>query len=169
MTELRPIRSGDWPAIDRVQRAAFPPSVIERLESLRSIADAAPEFCLAAEADGEVVGYLLAHPWVADDVPELNEPLHACPGEAVAIFIHDMALLPSARGGGLASRMVRQALDSARRSGLCKAALISVQGTADFWARFGFAGRPELTAKFRARVSRFTEIPFQFMSAKIPG
>jgi predicted N-acetyltransferase YhbS len=163
----REIQPSDWVGIDKVQHACFPPSAIENMESLRSIVDAAPQFCSVAMVNGEVVGYLLSHPWMADDLPVLNEPLRKCPGCPDTLFIHDMAILPSARGDGLASGMVRGLLDRACEMGLRGAALISVQGTVEFWARFGFVERPDLTERFRARVASFTEIPFQFMAADL--
>ncbi|MGH8047694.1 MAG: GNAT family N-acetyltransferase [Chthoniobacterales bacterium] len=168
--EIRSIESGDWPGIDRVQRASFPPSAIENMAALRSIVNAAPEFCSVAVSDEAVVGYLLSHPWMADDLPALNEPLRDCADVKDTLFIHDMAIVPSARDGGLASRMVQSMLDHARERELRHAALISVQDTVKFWSRFGFVERPDLTERFRARVAAFTEIPFQFMAAELaPG
>ena len=164
---IRAIQSADWQGIDRVQRASFPTSAIESMEALRSIAEAAAGMCAVAEIGGEVCGYLLAHPWIADDLPELNKPLASCPRSADTLFIHDLAILPYARGGGLASRMVRHVVAAAVGIGIRKAALISVQDTLEFWSRFGFVDRPELTERFRARVASFTEIPFQFMTAAL--
>jgi predicted N-acetyltransferase YhbS len=165
--EIRTIQAGDWPGIDVVQHASFPPSAIENMEALRSIVDVAPEFCAVAAGENGVVGYLLSHPWIADDLPALNEPLRDCPDVADTLFIHDMAVLPSVRRDGLASRMVQGAMDRALQTGLRRAALISVQGTTEFWARFGFVERPDLTERFRERVSSFTEIAFQFMGAEL--
>lgn len=164
---IRKIQSADWADIDRIQRACFPPSAIENMKSLRSIADVAPEFCSVAVRDEEVVGYLLSHPWVADDLPMLNQPVRSCPKDAETLFIHDMAILPFARGAGQASQMVRGAMDRARETGINSASLISVQDTVEFWIRFGFVARPELTDRFRERVAAFTEIPFQFMTATL--
>jgi GNAT superfamily N-acetyltransferase len=164
---IRAIQPDDWPQIDRVQHACFPATAIESTGALKSISDAASAFCSAAEENGVVVGYLLSHPWISGDLPALNEPLTGCPADADTLFIHDMALLPEARGGGLASRMVNRVLDAARERKLSGASLLSVQKTTSFWARFGFEKRPELTERFRERVFGFYEIDFEFMTAKL--
>jgi predicted N-acetyltransferase YhbS len=167
MTNLRRILPDDWPAIDCVQRAAFPPSAIESMEALQSIATLAPELCFVAESEGAVAGYVLAHPWIAEDLPRLNEPLKGCPPNADTLFIHDTALLPEMRGCGLARRMVEHLLLAARNAGLKRGSLLSVQGTVEFWKRFGFEARPELTERFRGRVFEFYEIDFTFMTATL--
>ena len=161
---IRGIQSEDWPDIDDIQRLCFPASAIESLPALRSIARAAPRMCMVAEAPGTIAGYLLAHPWSANDLPPLNEPLPTLPAGASCLFIHDLAIRPSARGTGLAGRMVRRLLTIARNSGMTGASLISVQETSEFWARFGFVKQPEQTARFRGYVRRFFETEFQFMA-----
>lgn len=164
---IREIQPGDWSAIDRVQRACFPASAIESLEALRSIAEAAPGLCAVAESGEGVIGYLLSHPWFFEDLPVLNRPLEGCPEDADTLFLHDMAVLPSARGGGLASVMVNRALGAAQERNMAHASLLSVQGTVDFWTRFGFVTRPELTVRFRECVFGFYEIDFNFMTASL--
>ena len=164
---IRTIQSKDWPNIDRVQRACFPASAIESVEALRSIAVAAPEMCAVAEEQNELLGYMLAHPWIPDDLPPLDVPLPGFPSDAKWLFIHDLALLPSARGSGLAGGMVRRLLAIADELGMAGASLLSVQGTAGFWAQFGFVDRPELTERFRERVFGFYEIDFHFMTAAL--
>ncbi len=164
---IRAIQSDDWPAIDFVQRSSFPPPAVESVSCLQSIAAAAPEMCAVAESEEGMLGYMLAHPWVPDDLPPLNEPLTKCPPGASCLFIHDLALLPSARGRGLASEMVRRLLATAEAEEMTSASLLSVQGTTEFWARFGFGKRPELTERFRKRVVGFFEIDFHFMAASL--
>jgi predicted N-acetyltransferase YhbS len=165
--DLRPIQARDWPGIDHVQRACFPASAVESTATLRSIADAAPEMCAVAEDDGGVIGYLLAHPWKPEHLPPLNEPLAGLPDDASCAFIHDMALLPSARGSGFAGRMVQCILAIAAQKGMTSASLLSVQGTVEFWTRFGFVERPELTKQFHDHVFGFYEIDFHFMTARL--
>jgi predicted N-acetyltransferase YhbS len=167
MTSLRLIAEADWPEIDRVQRLSFPDTAIESIEALRSIAVLAPDLCFVAVREEAVVGYALAHPWTTDDMPRLNEPLTASPPDSDTLFIHDTAVQPSSRGDGLASRLVADLLSAAAGIGLRRASLLSVQGTVEFWARFGFEARPELTERFRERVFEFYEIDFIFMTAPL--
>lgn len=165
---IRVIREADWPAIDRIQRECFPPSAIESRETLQSIARHSPGTCLFAETTAPV-GYVLAHPWTADDLPPLQAPLTAIPAGASSLFIHDLAVAPAARGAGLARRLVDDLLDRARRLGLARGSLLSVQDSRRFWARYGFQERPDLTDRFRETVARLYQVEFVFMTSHFPG
>ena len=162
---IRVIRDPDWPAIDRIQRECFPPSAIESREVLQSIARHSPETCLLAEAS-EPLGYVLAHPWTPDDLPPLHANLPAIPADASSLFFHDLAVTPAARGAGLARRLVEELLATACRRGLTHGSLLSVQDSRQFWERYGFQERPDLTECFRETVGRLYRVEFVFMTAR---
>ena len=44
------------------------------------------------------VGYVFAHPWDDADAPPLHAPLRALPARAGHGFVHDLAVVPAARG-----------------------------------------------------------------------
>jgi ribosomal protein S18 acetylase RimI-like enzyme len=71
-------------------------------------------------------------------VPALDSLLGALPGDADAYYIHDLALLPGARGGGAASACVDRLAAHARASGFVRMALVAVGNSAGFWRRQGF-------------------------------
>jgi predicted N-acetyltransferase YhbS len=54
-------------------------------------------------------------------------------------YVHDIAVAADCRGRGVGRRLAQALLDTARRQGFTRAELVSVQGSAPFWARFGFA------------------------------
>ena len=81
------------------------------------------------------VGYLIAHPWMRARPPKLNSLLGALPAAPDTMFVHDLALLPEARGRGYASEAVALLLRVAGPLGL---SLVSVGSASGFWRRHGF-------------------------------
>lgn len=97
-----------------------------------------PSGCLVLAGGEGLGGYVLSHPWLLDQVPALDSLLGALPANADAYYIHDLALLPTARGGGAASACVDRLAAHARASGFARMALVAVGNSAGFWRRHGF-------------------------------
>jgi len=161
---IRAIREGDWAAVDRIQREAFTAEAWEDIETIASLGQLSPETCLLAELEGVPVGYLIAHPWSADDLPPLNTFLRTIPEGATTFFLHDLALSPQARGQGVAPGLVAEGLARARQMGLRDASLLSIQNSRGFWEKMGFVARSELSAKVRPVLEQFLHTDFIFMS-----
>lgn len=83
-------------------------------------------------------GYVVAHPWRLGQPPALNSLLGALPAAADTLYIHDIALLPTCRGGGAAGRVLKWLEELARRRGLPSLSLVAVGGSPGFWLRQGF-------------------------------
>jgi GNAT superfamily N-acetyltransferase len=111
-----------------------------------------PAGCLVLESPGGVAGYVLAHPWRRLAPPALNTRLGALPADADCLYLHDVALAPSARGRGAAAAALARLDALARTSHLPCIALIAVGGTMAFWTRQGFVAvdAPSLAAKLRS-------------------
>lgn len=106
--------------------------------------------CLCLEAaGGALAGYVLSHPWQADAAPALDTLLRRLPVSAPAYYLHDLALLPAARGQGAAGEAVALLAAQARGAACREMALVAVNGSAAFWGRQGFAVRavPALAPK----------------------
>lgn len=97
-----------------------------------------PAGCLVLAGAERLGGYVLSHPWRLGQVPALDSLLGALPDDADAYYIHDLALLPGARGGGAASACVDWLAVHARASGFVRMALVAVGNSAGFWRRQGF-------------------------------
>ncbi|MCP4562146.1 MAG: GNAT family N-acetyltransferase [Bosea sp.] len=97
-----------------------------------------PAGCLVLAGGEGIGGYVLSHPWRLGQVPALDSLLGALPDDADAYYIHDLALLPSARGGGAASICVDRLAAHANASGFAHMALVAVGSSAGFWRRQGF-------------------------------
>ena len=94
-------------------------------------------FVLAGEG-GALQGYLVAYPWTADAPPALNTLIAAIPGDASVMYLHDLAIAPTARGGGWSRPVVAQLARNARAAGWPALALVAVNDAAPFWERHGF-------------------------------
>lgn len=97
-----------------------------------------PAGALAFERDGAVAGYLIAHPWHRDSPPKLGALLGAIPADAGTCYLHDIALLPSARGTGAGKAALDLVADHARTLGLPDITLMAVGRADRFWAAQGF-------------------------------
>jgi ribosomal protein S18 acetylase RimI-like enzyme len=133
----RAMAAADLPAVARVAAEVHPdypegePVFAERL-ALHA------QGCLVLARGEEIGGYVLSHPWRLGEVPALDSLLGALPGDADAYYIHDIALLPQARGGGAAGAAVARLAGHAAEAGFARMALVAVGGSTGFWQRQGF-------------------------------
>jgi GNAT superfamily N-acetyltransferase len=111
-----------------------------------------PEGTRLLELDGVPAGYILSHPWRFKALPELNALLGAIPDNADTYYLHDLALLPAARGTGAAAMIVGDILRHARAAGLASVSLVAVNGSLPFWYKHGFRAlkAPELDDKLNS-------------------
>lgn len=98
-----------------------------------------PEGCFVLESEGELAGYGLSHPWRLHQIPPLNALLESLPHAPQCLYLHDVVVLPQARGRGAVAALVEALVEVANKHGLQRLALVSVHNTKAFWARFGFA------------------------------
>ena len=161
---LRSIEPNDWPEVDRIQRAAFSAEAVEDIDTIQRLAELAPTTCLIAVSGSEFLGYLIAHPWIAEDLPPLNVMLPGLPESARTLFIHDLALAPEARGRGIAPALVRAGLARGRELGLTDASLLAIQNSSGFWQKQGFMPRPDLADTVRTTLHQFLQTEFVFMT-----
>lgn len=97
-----------------------------------------PPGCWVLGQDDDIVGYLVSHPWQFGEPPALNSQLGELPADASTYYIHDLTLLPAARGSGAAASIVKQILTHAKQLGFANASLVAVSGSAPFWQSHGF-------------------------------
>ncbi|MBK1841853.1 GNAT family N-acetyltransferase [Azospirillum sp. YIM B02556] len=110
-----------------------------------------PAGCRVAECRGDAIGYGVMHPGKLGVPPPLDSPLGALPPDADCLYLHDIALLPMARGTGLGAGVLGYAHRLAGREGWRWLALTSTPGARSYWERVGFTsyreGGPALAAK----------------------
>lgn len=97
-----------------------------------------PSGCLMLEHTERPVGYVIAHPWFLGRPPNLDTLVGQLPGAADTFFIHDLALLPEARGRGHAAEAVRLLVAQARVLAIATLSLVAVGASPAFWRHLGF-------------------------------
>ncbi|ACL62109.1 GCN5-related N-acetyltransferase [Methylobacterium nodulans ORS 2060] len=97
-----------------------------------------PDGCFILARENNPVGYIISHPWQFGQPPELNSLLNSIPDPATTYFIHDIALLPIARGTGAASAMIPNLMRHAATARLPNVSLVAVNNSMEFWERHGF-------------------------------
>ena len=85
-----------------------------------------------------VFGYCLAHPYKLNSIPALDQLLHKLPEKCNTLYIHDLALLPEAQGGGNGKKAVELLVAVAERENFNKLSLVAVHGAQLFWQKNGF-------------------------------
>ncbi len=134
---VRSIQENDWQAILAIQQKAYIQIEPESESVLRNKFVLSPSSCMVAVDDEQVVGCCLAYPWLPEAVPPLHEEIVSSP-DSDNLFIHDMAVLPTCRGKGVASFLCRSLFEVANTSGFATMSLVAVQNAMPFWNKFGF-------------------------------
>lgn len=111
-----------------------------------------PDGARLLELNGAPAGYLFSHPWRYQSLPALNTLLGALPPDADTYYLHDLALLPEARGTGAAAMIVGDILRHARAAGFAHVSLVAVNGSLPFWYKHGFraVAAPLLSEKLKS-------------------
>jgi ribosomal protein S18 acetylase RimI-like enzyme len=97
-----------------------------------------PQGCLMLVENECAIGYALTHPWRFAEPPPLNRLLGAIPSPATTYYIHDIALLPEARGHGHAAHIADRLAAHAREAGYGNLSLVAVNNSQAFWKKAGF-------------------------------
>lgn len=132
-------------AIADVVHVAYP----EDAQTIAERLSLYPAGCALFERDGRPMAYTLTHPWRYAAPPALNARLGALPDRPTTYYIHDVALLPAARGAGAAAAIVTAIVAEAERIAAPNLSLVAVNNSVPFWRRFGFevTEAPGLAAK----------------------
>lgn len=135
---IHPACNADLPAILRIQSRCYTAIVPESAQSMGAKLAASPATCFVAQRAGDVIAYLLALPWRFDHPPHLDAPDCVLPEEPDTLYLHDLAVDPAARGSGASQALVKAFLTVLAESGIGRASLIAIQGSAPWWEGHGF-------------------------------
>ncbi len=111
-----------------------------------------PAGCFVLASASSLSGYVISHPWWFKEPPALDTLLGALPDEPTTYYVHDVALLPGARGGGNASCIIERLVAAARANGYTNISLVAVNNSVPFWERHAFrlVGDDALRAKLQS-------------------
>lgn len=158
---LRPLRASDIPAVLSIQQACYPADIQESEAVIRARFAGFAPFCWVAEDEGGACAYLFAYPSRIGKVTPLDADFVAA-NEPDCLYLHDLAVAPRAAGRGLGPALVARLLALASTQQLRHSALVSVQDSARFWSRLGFAAHPPLDQPQRRHLASYP-IPAVYM------
>lgn len=147
--DWRPLRAADMARVQAISELVHP-TLPERLEVLEEKRRLSPGTCLGYGGE-EIQGYGIAHPWLFGRIPVLDGFLVGLPSDPDCLFVHDVALMPHARGRGAAARYIRLLGGFAHASGLHGLACVAVYGAEQMWSQLGFeaAGFESIQSELR--------------------
>lgn len=131
------MRATDLPVLCEIAGLVHPDHP-ESPEALASRLHRFPAGCFLAEGKAGIFGYCLSHPGLVGQPPPLDMVLAELPAVADCLYLHDLALVPAARGLGLGDTMVAMLVALARTHGFHRIALTAVSRSGGFWERHGF-------------------------------
>lgn len=134
----RPMTTADLEGVVEVAKVSFPDHP-EDLACFANRMDLNPQGCFVLSDDqGGVHGYMVAYPWLRNAAPALNTLIDALPEEPQVVYLHDLALHPSTRGGGYTRPVIEALAEQARSDGYARLSLVAVNNASGFWSRNGF-------------------------------
>ena len=141
--------------VDRIAREIHS-TLPERPEGVAEKLRLFPQGCFKFMFEGRMMGYAFSHPWRLYSIPPLNDFLHTLPQKPDCIYIHDVAVLPTARGHNAAGLFVSEITEVAKGMHIKHLSCVSVYGTEVLWARFGFrtVSSDEISAKLASYGAR---------------
>ena len=138
----------DLAAVERIADIVHP-AYPERPEIPQERLRLFPRGCFVA-GDTDIVGYAVAHPGLLGRPPALDTLLGRLPHGPDCLYLHDIALLPAARGLGLGGQLTALLCQLGEGMSIRDLALVAVNGSEPYWKSLGFqptAPDPELAAK----------------------
>jgi ribosomal protein S18 acetylase RimI-like enzyme len=135
---LRRLTPEDLPQLHALEAETYLPELHESDEAFLQLMRLYPEGAFGCFDQDGLCGYAFATPFVAGTTLALRAPMTALPERADTFYIHDVAVAPRCRGRGIGRQLAARLLQLARDQGFARSELVSVQGSAPFWRRFGF-------------------------------
>ena len=128
----------DLAEVLRIQAACYTEIVPEGVAAYEAKLRAPGARCFVAEQAGTMLAYLVAVPVAWPALPALDDPHYVQPPDADALYLHDLAVDPRARGTGAGAALVQAFLAAVVADGWARAGLVAIQGSVPYWACFGF-------------------------------
>lgn len=153
---VRPLALSDLSDLLAVQLACYGEGFVESGEVFARRLASPANCSLALELRGVVCAYLAAYRSVQGKVTPLHGDFEVVPA-ADTLYLHDMAVMPTCAGQGLARALLAPLWERAVQEGLRHTALVSVQGSQGYWARHGYAEQVLQDAVQRQRLATYGE------------
>jgi len=144
----------DIAAVMAIQASCYVSAMVEPEAVIRARLLACAGHAWVAGEAGDVAAYLMAYPSRVGRVTPLGGAFSVAE-QADCLYLHDLAVAPASAGAGLGKCLVEAAETAARRAGLARMALVSVQDSLRYWRRQGFQAWVALEDEQRARLDGY--------------
>lgn len=134
----RLLMESDISQVLTVQTTCYRPELIESRSAFLRKLTLFPSGCFGSFECGQMVGYVFAHPWVRGTTVPLDSSDYLLPGNIDCMYVHDLAVVATARGKGVAPSLIQALSDAASTQHLKTFALVAVQDSEKYWTRWGF-------------------------------
>lgn len=135
---IRQIKRDELPAILDVQKDAYASHLLETLDTFEERYLAYPSGSVGAFVDDDLVGYSISFPWYNDTLVALGTTKFDASRNFDCYYMHDVAVMSSYRGQGIADKFVNNCFRDARSLNLHTIRMVTVQGGQHVWSRYGF-------------------------------
>lgn len=138
MNAIRPLVASDLAALHDLEAEVYEPALLVSDAAFLRLIELYPAGAIGCFDDQGLGGYAVGVPVRSGTILDLHAPLAALASQADVFYVHDVAVAPRCRGRGIGRLLAARLLDLARARGFTRAELVSVQGSASFWEKFGF-------------------------------
>ncbi len=120
-----------------------------------------PEGCWVAVSKDDdhaiPAGYAITHPGIIGQPPPLDTLLGQLPDKINCLYVHDVAILPTARQYGLGGALVQVAHRLAKQQAIMQMALIAVNQSAPYWYKKGFMPYQTASDALRQKLNSYSD------------
>ena len=138
MATIRELGTSDLAAVHHLEVEAYEPALHVSDAAFLRLIDLYPAGALGCFDGLGLRGYAFGVPVISGTILDLRQPLDGIAPAADVFYVHDLAVARRCRGSGTGRLLATRLLDGARAAGFRRAELVSVQGSAPFWEKFGF-------------------------------
>lgn len=166
MLVIRQMQLTDLPAVVKLQDRCYSQELFESADLVKSRLLLTPQSCWVALYHDKLWAYLFSYPAVLGNINALGQPF-ASYTEANCLYIHDLAVSSDARGQGVASKLLEQAVGYAHELDFEYLSLVSVQNSLPFWQDRGFAVVNELSGTAIQALESYTNQSAHYMVKRV--
>jgi GNAT superfamily N-acetyltransferase len=136
--KILPMTLEDIEDVSKVQKETFTQDLCELHSVLLNRFETFGQYFHVAKNGEELIGYMIAFPWKSGETPVNNQNFPKMIPTPDCFFIHDITLLPAARGTGLARSMIEKACETGRLLGFKTISLVAVAQSGNYWDKNNF-------------------------------
>lgn len=157
--QVRPLDAHDVDSLLHVQTVCYGDTLLESRTTFAQRLACAHHCAIGVVREGEraLQAYLAAYWSSPGKITPLDGWFTPSSHGAPVLYLHDMSVLPTLAGQGVARYLLQHLFAQARQRGVQLAALVSVQGSRTYWERQGFSVCPVMDAQQSVHLQTYGE------------